>query len=255
MGQKAIDPYGCYNDVYQKQTAVIVDVSEPRFDSTQARSLNTYLTQVYNGLAFNERLSVFTTAESEMSSVASPSFSVCGQATKSRELEEVGAPAAQSGYLKRQKQKLFNKIVKPKLDKLLTLNPDETQKQLYESPILEMIKSVVRDVNLESGDRMVIISDMIQNSSESASFCRKKGDMPSFSTFKKRNFYQGRLKPRSIDSVEVEVLMLLRGSYGRTGLEYCSSEDEIRNFWLGYFKENFGTIANFIRIRQGSSGQ
>lgn len=254
MGQKVVDELGCYDGVYQKVTAVVVDLSEPRFDNVQSRSLQTYFKQTYDGLAFNERLSVFTTAGNEISSVVTPSFSVCGQAKNSQELEEVGAPAAQSGYLKRQKEKLFNKIVKPKLDKLLTLNPNESQKQLYESPILEMIKSVVRDAKLESGDRLIVISDMIQNS-ESARFCRKKGDMPSFSTFKKRSVYQGRLKPRSIDNVEVEVLMLLRKSYGQSGLDYCSSEDEIRDFWIGYFKENFGTIANFIRIRQGFSSQ
>ena len=254
MGQKVADEFGCYDDVYQKQTAVVVDVSEPRWEKFQGRSLQNYFIQLYDGLEFNEKLSVYTSASSQLASIISPSISVCGQARNSQELVSVGASAAQSGFLKRQKQQLFNEVVKPKMDRILSLNPDSTQKQEYESPILELIKSVVRNTKFENDGRLIVISDMIQNS-ESARFCCKKGDMPSFSTFSKRRIYQDRLKPQSIEGVEVEVLMLLRGSYGQTSLEYCSSEEEIRSFFRNYFKKNGASKIEFIRIRKGFSGQ
>jgi len=41
MGQKVADEYGCYDDIYSPQTALILDASEPRFDELQARSLLT----------------------------------------------------------------------------------------------------------------------------------------------------------------------------------------------------------------------
>ncbi len=37
--QPVADEHGCYNGFDQKQTAVFVDVSEPRFNEIQARSL------------------------------------------------------------------------------------------------------------------------------------------------------------------------------------------------------------------------
>ena len=249
MGKQTADEYGCYADAYQRQTAVIVDASEPRWDEVQGRGLHTYFRQLYEELQFNERLSVYTTEGDLVASVVSPRFSVCGQARTQEELVAVNAPEAQAGYLKRERERLFEKVLAPKLDKLLTLSPDESRRQLHESPVMEMVLSVMHSAQLESGDRLILVSDMIQNS-ESARFCTKQNDMPRFSAFKKRRIYQDRLKPRSLAGVEVEALMLLRGGYG----PFCSSEDEIRAFWQGYFEDNGAVDPQFTRIRGSFSG-
>lgn len=249
MGQQTADEFGCYADVYQKKMAVIVDASEPRWDAVQGRALHTYFRQLYDGLAFNERLSVYTTEGDKVASVVSPRFTVCGQAKSPEDLAAVNAPEAQAGYLKREKERLFEKVLEPELNKLLSLSPDESRRQLHESPVLEMILAVANSSKLEPGDRLVSIGDMIQNS-ESARFCTKQNDMPRFTAFKKRRIYQGRLKPRSLAGIEVEALMLLRGGYG----PFCSSEDEIRAFWQDYFEDNGATQVQFTRIRGGFSG-
>jgi len=253
IGKEAADKFGCYANAYQRQTAVIVDASEPRWEIVQGRALRTYFKQLYEGLSFNERLSVYTTEGDKVASVVSPRFSVCGQARSPEELKTVNAPEAQAGYLKRQKERLFQKVLAPELDKLLTQSPDPSRLQLYESPVMEMILSVGRSAKLDSGDRLIVISDMIQNS-ESARFCRTQNDMPRFSAFKKRRIYRDRLKPGSLAGIEVEALMLLREGYGQTGLQFCASEEELRGFWRDYFNDNGAVDPQFIRIRGSFSG-
>ncbi len=254
IGKQVADEYGCFEADYQQQTAVFVDASEPRWDVTQGRSLQTYFHQLYDELDFNERLSVYTTEGDQVASVVSPRFSVCGQARTPGELVSVNASEAQAGYLKRQKERLFETVLRPQLDQLLSQAPDQSRRQLYESPVMEMILAVSRSAKLESGDRLVVVSDMIQNS-ESARFCRIKNDMPRFSAFKKRRIYRDRLKPASLSGVGIETLMLMREGYGQGGLQYCSSEEELRNFWRGYFKDNGASDAQFIRIRSGFVGE
>ena len=138
IGKQVADHLGCYAGVYQKQIAVIVDASEPRWDETQSRALQTYFQQLYNGLAFNERLSVYTTESDQVASIVTARFSICGQAKTPEELAAINAPEAQAGYLKRQKERLFEDVFKPELDQLLTLTPDKSRRQLYESPVMEM---------------------------------------------------------------------------------------------------------------------
>ena len=254
IGQTTVDANGCFATAYQKHTAVVIDASEPRWDEAQGRALHTYFGQLYDGLAFNERLSIYTTEGDQVASVVSPRFSVCGQAKTPDELATVGAAPAQAGYLKRQKERLFQDVLKPELDQLLSLTPDQSRRQLHESPIMEMLLAVSRSTKLSSGDRLVVISDMIQNS-DSARFCRTQNDMPRFSVFKQRRIYQDRLKPRSLAGVEVETLMLMRGGYGAGGLQHCASEEELRGFWRDYFKDNGAFEPSFIRVRAGFAGQ
>lgn len=248
MGKVSADKYGCFDDVYASQTIVLVDASEPRWNETQQRALNTYFENLYFQLGFNERLSVFTTEGDQISSVPAPRFHICGQARSANDLSEMGAPDASEGYLRKQKQRLFTKIFKPQLDALLAFTPDESRRQTSQSPILEFIRSVSRFTKPEQGDSLVVISDAIQNS-ESLKFCRVKDDMPSFNKIKQRRIYQERLKPETLSGVDVSFLMLMRGGYGQQGLEYCYSEEELRGVWRGYFIDNGVSAPEFIRIR------
>lgn len=247
-GKPTADAYGCFDAAPQPHTFTVFDANEPRFNEEQARSLRTYFDQVYETLDFNERLSFVTSEADQVASVTAPRFHVCGQATAPAQLEAIGAAGAQAGYLKKQEERLYEKLVAPELTALLSLDPREKRRQLYQSPIIEMIGDISPMPELKPGSRIILVSDLVQNS-DSAQFCRTQNDMPRFSVFKQRPVY-ARLKPKSLEGIEIEVLMIQRLGYGRTGLEYCSSEDELIAFWRDFFDDN-GAAARFIRIRHG----
>jgi hypothetical protein len=246
-GKATADEYGCYVDAPQRQTVVLVDVSGPRFNEEQARSLRRYFDKLYSGLGFNEKLSVITTAEDQIGSVPTPRLHVCGQASQPGELEAINAEAASSGFLARQKERLYEKGFEPAIAELLS--PESDSQQRFQSPILEMIQSVRRFHPLRAGDRLIVVSDLIQNS-DSVQFCRTRNDMPPFSVFAKRPVY-GRLKPESLEGIEVEVLMIQRQGYGRSTYAYCYSEEELRQFWRDYLLANGVADPRFVRIRHG----
>lgn len=253
LDTRTADRYGCFDGAAQRHTAALIDVSEPRWNGEQARSIRRYLERLYDSLAFNERLSVYTSEEDVMASVAVPRFSVCGQARTPEELKAVNAEGGSAGYFQKQRERLYEKVLAPELDALLSETPDDGRRQPFQSPILEMIADMSRTPTLGPGSRLVVISDLIQNS-DSAQFCRVRGAMPPFSSFKGRSLYQ-RLKPRSLEGVEVEVLMVQRYGYGQGGLRYCYSEEELRRFWHDYLVDNGVQSPTFIRIRHGGTGE
>lgn len=247
MGVPVADEFGCFDEFYSPQTIFILDSSQPRWDENQARSLNTFTDQTFDGLRVNERFSVFTTEADVISSVMKPRFSLCGQASSSAELEELTGAKIDTGYLKRMKEELYQKVLAPQLHKLFALEADEERLQNNQSPILEMIQSVTRLTQPEAGDHLVIISDLIQ-SSDSARFCTQRLDMPSYETFSKRRIWQ-RLKPTSLEGVKVTVLYLLRDGLGSTGFEYCRDEEEIKAFYSDMLYDQGVESVEFIRVR------
>ena len=253
MGKISSDRLGCFDSVPGKQSFVLLDASEPRFTLEQKRSVRAYLDQHYEALAFNERLAIYTSEGDQVASVLKPRFHVCGQASRPEQLEEIGAAGGQAGYLKKQKQRLYDKVLASELDKMLSDDLEEQRRQLYQSPMLELIADLSRAPNFKPGSRLIVISDLIQNS-DSVKFCREQNHMPPFDVFERRNIYQERLKPESFEGISVELLMLQRYGFGKGGLRYCRDEEEIKSFWRGYFKANGARSVRFIRIRQGAEG-
>lgn len=250
MGKSTADEYGCFDAAPQRQTVVLVDVSEPKFNEEQTRSLSRYFNQLYGKLEFNERLSVITTAEDQIGSIPKPRFHVCGQATNAAELEAINAEAATSGFLLRQKERLYERKFAPAMAEILSPNTDSRQR--YQSPILEMVQGIRHFHPLRPGDHLVIASDLIQNS-DSVQFCRTKNDMPPFSIFKKKSVY-GRLKPESLEGIDIEVLMIQRHGYGSSDLSHCYSEEELSRFWRDYLVANDVSEPSFVRVRHGIIG-
>ena len=247
-GARTPDKMGCFSDLSQLQTILFVDASEPRWNEEQRRSLRHYFDELYNSLAFNERLSFYTTEGDVISDIMPPRFHICGQARTAAELEAVNAQGGTAGYLQKQHERLYKHVFAPQLDGLLSLKPDEARRQSSQSPVLEQVKSLSRKLKL--GSRLILASDLIQNS-DSAQFCRVQNDMPPFADFKKRRVYLSRLKPEPLEGVAVEVLMLQRAGYGQTGLGFCRDEEELRDFWRDYFLDNGAASVRFIRIRHG----
>ena len=244
------DKYGCFSKIEVPVTAVLVDSSEPRWNEQQGRALRIYLDTLFDELRFNERLEVYTTEGDQVSSIVKPRFHVCGQTTSSDELEADGAPSGNAGFLRKQKERLYHKVLAPELDALLTLNPDESRRQFYQSPILETIKAISR--KLKFGDQLRVISDLLQNS-DSMQACRTFNELPPFSAFKKRAVYKQKLKPKSLEGVHVQVLMLQRYGYAQGELKYCT-ESELQDFISDYFIDNSVESFDFIHIREGYTG-
>ncbi|MCR9261214.1 MAG: hypothetical protein NXH95_15940 [Pseudomonadaceae bacterium] len=252
IGKPVANEIGCYTEIDGAKTVALVDASDPRWSLEQARSLHNYFDGLWNDLDFNERLSVYTSEGDQIGSVPRPRFGVCGQARSSEELEDIGASSATAGYLAKQKQRLYEKHLAPELDEMLAIDPDQSRRQSTQSPLLELIADLSRSANLQNGSHMVVVSDLLQNS-DSVSFCRVQNDMPPFSAFSKRAIYKNRLQPNSLEGVSVDLLMIQRPGYGRGGLRFCASEDELAQFWLDYFDAN-GASARIIRIRHGIVG-
>ena len=251
VGQVSADEHGCYGRSDAPKIVAVIDASEPRWDKTQQRAINTYFEKAYRGLGPNQRLAVYTTQVDKVASIAEPVFHICGQAESPEELPD-NAVQAQAGYLKRQKQRSYDEVFKPELDKILAIEIDESKRQVYESPIFEMLRTVSHweNINLSSGGYLIVVSDGIQ-STESARFCSVAGAMPKFSVFKQSEVYQARLKLPPLGGVNVKFLFLQRGGYGEGSMRFCSSEEEIRTFWKGAFRDA-DTSVDFIRIRSGA---
>ncbi len=249
-GKPIPDHYGCYDGVEGKQTFVLIDASEPRFDSNQQRALHRYFRIAFDQLGFGDRISVFTTEGDQQASVLAPRFHICGSATRLEELTAIGADSVMAGYLKKQRQRLYDKRFLPELEDVLSDDPEKVRRQTTQSPMLEMVADLSRKPNVGAKTKIVLVSDLVQNSPDSVQFCRVQNDMPPFSHFAQRRIYRERLKPRSLKGVDVDILMLQRPSYG----PYCRDEDEIRRFWTDYFRANGVAVPRVIRIRHGFEG-
>ncbi len=194
-GKAVADKQGCFSGVLQDQTLVLVDASEPRFDPDQSRSLHRYFKKLYDGLKFNEKLSVFTTEGDQVGSVLSPRFHICGQAKSPEQLTTINAETGSAGFIKKQRERLYDRRLRPELEALFSDSPDAERRQSHQSPMLEMVADLSRSPALKYGTKVVLISDLAQNS-DSVQFCRVKNDMPPFSIFKQKRVYQDRLKPQ-----------------------------------------------------------
>ncbi len=251
MGQPVADHYACYDDAPQRHSFVLFDASHPRLNKEQGRSIRNYFDNTYDGLGFNEKLSFVTTEGDVIASPPKARFHICGGARNAQELETIGVKNVSAGFIKRQKERLYNKLYAPQISEMIAPS-DAARQQKSQSPIMEMIKGISDMRSFGQGSRLIIVSDLLQHS-ESGKFCVKKNNMPAFSTFRKGVIYQQRLKPQSMDGVEVTVLMVQRSGYGSGFLKYCHSEEELSTFWKRYFKDNGAANIHFIRIRNGNT--
>lgn len=113
-----------------------------------------------------------------------------------------------------------------------------------------LIKNVSDMKDFVPGSRLIVLSDLLQNS-DTAQFCYRQNQMPPFRIFRERETYKNRLAPRSLEGIEVEVLLLQRYGYGQGSLKYCQSEEELTGFWRDYFTGNGAVNPVFTRIRDG----
>ncbi|WP_298983760.1 hypothetical protein [uncultured Roseibium sp.] len=254
------DKIGCYaTSNPQDVTVALVDSSEPRFDTVQSRDLLNAFEDVYRrDLTFNEKFSVIVTDPSRIGTVPDPVIELCGSASSSAELEEIGANGATQAYLDRQQDKIFEDRVGPTLEEVFSTDAQPGRIQNVESPIMEQIQSVsrLRNFSGNAGERtLILVSDLIQATRE-VQFCTTKGHLPSFTKFKTRAYFD-QVRPRSLAGVDVKIYMLVRPGLGEEPLQYCT-ERELVDFWQAYFKNAQAASVEIIRLRDGAyvqSGQ
>lgn len=247
------DAQGCFpGNPLAAHTVALVDSSEPRFDEAQTRDLLQGFRKLFaSGLRFQERFSLITTEEGTIGSVPQPVLTFCQSASDPEELNAIGAAPATSAYLNRQAESLNEKTHDPVVRAVFDSKADAQRRQARESPILEQIQSVSR--LSEFGDdlphrRLIVVSDLLQSTQE-AQFCVTQGHLPSFEKFKATPYYE-RVKPKSLNGVDVSIYMLIRNGYGEQPFPYCS-EDELRTFWTAYFKDAGAASVDIIRLRTG----
>ena len=194
--------------------------------------------------------SFITTEGDQISSTPKARFHVCGTAKTPDDLDEIGAQSASAGFLRKQKQRLYENVYAPQVDAMLSPTPDESRKQVSQSPMLEMVKNISHMKDFVLGSQLILLSDLLQNS-DTAQFCIKQNQMPPFRIFRKQESYQQRLVPRSLEGIDVTVLLLQRYGYGQRFLKYCKNEEELTTFWRDYFTGNGAVNPVFIRIREG----
>ncbi len=250
FGKPVPDKFGCYDSVEGKQIFALIDVSAPGFDADQRRAVRRYFQQAYARLGFGDRISVFTTEGDQQASVLAPRFHICGPATKAEQLTAIRAKAGPPGYLQKNRARLFVKRFLPELEAVFSARSDD-ERRARQSPILEMVADLSRRPDVKAGAKITLISDLVQNSPESAQFCHVRMDMPPLSLFAQLAVYQERLRPEPLNGIAVDVLQLVRPGYG----PYCpGGEDEIRRFWIDYFHANGVKNPRVIRIRYGQGG-
>lgn len=244
------DHLGCYPQEDQAHTAILMESSLPGPDAAQWRDIRTALSDKFlGGSQANERFQIFSTNPDDIGSIPAPVIETCVPPGTQAELEALGAPTQSQAYLKTQKLRVFEDKIADPLAQMQ--DEDKSNPQKFESPVGQQIQSLSRMPELQAGNgskSLWVISDLIQNT-QGMRFCQEKGHMPRFETFKSGQHY-GRIKPRSLEVVDVTVLMLIRADYG----PFCTGEDEVRQWWEAYFHDAGAQSIEFIRLRSDATG-
>lgn len=241
---------GCYAPEVAS-TAVLVDSSVPRWGPTQQNDILTFMSELFeHGLAFNERFSMFLTAEKRIGTIPPPVLEFCGHARTPKDLEAIGAARQEAPYLQRKADKFRREVFDETLDEVFALTATKDNTQWVESPILEQVQAISRLRQFADHERrrLVVVSDFIQNTRQ-AEFCATKGHLPSFSTFRKTAYYK-RVEPKSLSEARVTMLALVRDEISGPNLPYCT-EDELYGFWQEFFLEAGAESVEVIRLRVG----
>lgn len=222
----------CFEDEINAATMVFFDASIDLNDRVK-RDIKAIFFNLYENLAFNEKLVLLTTETDQVSSIPDERLVLCRPAKTASELESIGADSdITSVYLKKEMEKLYKARIMPIVADLI----EQKNVQGSESPILEYIQSISRRPDFSenlAARRLVLISDLIQNR-HPVRFCEKKNNLPRFRNFKKNKHFL-RIKPNPLNNVEVHIFMAVLDGYYEN--RYCT-ENELHNFYTDYFKDS-----------------
>lgn len=246
-GPKELKTNGCIGDgLPGLSTVVVSDTSPPLWNEMQKRSMLEFFSLLFHErLRGNEKFTLYATTGNDWSTVPMVKVALCKPVRDGQEAVQVGGKDLAEPYLKNQDKLVWRKLYQPGIEAMLNIAPN-TKAVMMDSPILELTGSMSRiaDLTGKPFSRLVLISDLIQNS-DGLSFCYKPEQrVPSYEKFTASAHWR-RLKPSPFTGVEVEVLLLERSQ------KLNCTTDELEDFWKAYFLKNGAKSAKFIRLREG----
>lgn len=241
-----LDKNGCIGSG-EAGSAILIDYSPPLFNDVQRRGLAQYFASLYQDRALgNERIVVYGFQGSDWATIPRETLSICKPVRTAEEAKRYGGPEASDQWLKNRDKKVFDRLYWPEIERLLNTKAGSTD-ATRDSPIIEMLQSASRmaDMTGRPLKRIVLVSDLIQNS-DGLQWCYKSEQkVPAYNTFAK-SVHGRRLHPSPFTGVEVEVLQLGRESQAL----HCSPE-ELEGFFREYVLKNGGQGFRAIRLREG----
>lgn len=244
-GTKELKANGCLGDGRAgSSTAVVSDTSPPLWNDMQKRSMLEYFSLLFERLNGNEKFTIYATKGGDWSNVPIKKLSMCKPVQDGQQAVEAGGKDLAEPYLKNRDKLVFKKFYQPGIETMLNVTPGSTD-VMRDSPILELTGAMSRiaDMTGKPFSRLVLISDLIQNS-DGVTFCYRDARIPSYEKFTQSPHWR-RLKPSPFRGVEVEVLLLERSQ------TLSCTTNELEDFWKAYFLKNGAKSAKFIRLREG----
>jgi hypothetical protein len=243
---------GCYPSLPHAEAVIFFDWSLPRWSPQQAGDLKEHFSDFLDRLEFNTRVTVLTTEGDQIGSIQDERFSACVPARSSAEMAAAGLRAMDDQFLVRQFDRGFRAEFEAVIEAIVDssgANPGNPG----ESPILESMASISWRDDFDADIRtLVVTSDLIQNTYDTARFCTQQGDLPRFERFVDSPGYR-RNEPRSLAGTEIEFLFLQRPGYGVANqLQWCH-QDELTSFWEAWAVHNGASSVRTIALRHGVS--
>jgi len=215
----------CPMDGGYSRTAVLIDATDS-LSASQVKTIREEINALRNRLALNEWVGIFVLDEDNLM-LPTAEVALCNPGDESTANPLFENPV----QIQRRFEQEFRRPIEQAVERLADLPPKPT------SPILEMIRAVAlnRDFDSTQGRRLIVISDMLQNTAdyshyrESANFGQWQG------TRQAQEFLQ-----LSLLGVEVEILYLKR-----TEVRSLQTHGHVA-FWEGYF-DAVGAVVNSLK--------
>jgi hypothetical protein len=215
-------------------------------DAMQQKGMVEYFKLLYERLDGNERFVIYGSTKQEFSDMPPEKFAICRPVRTPEESTKYGGREFAEPFLAKLNRKAYRKQYRPHVEDMLDPNISDEDAMPY-SPILEYMAGMSRLPEMTGKDigRMVIMSDLLQNSPKGGRFCEVKGNMPSFDTYRQRPKWNA-VAPDPFTGIDIEILLFERNLKG----SFCT-QIELENWWRDYFMQNGAKSVRYIRLSQG----
>lgn len=220
----------CRKGVLPEKTVVLLDHSDS-INAVQKSALEKLLIDLSNGVAKNGALTVYSVREDINDNLKSD-LSLCNPG----DANSVSNVTGNKRMAERNYNKKFRDVINNKLDELIEAQPSNF------SPIMKSIQvssseSFLGDNNSAEVKRLIVVSDLLENTSDFSFF---KSAVPDFSAFKNNPYWDA--VRSDLSDTEVTIFFLRRD-----GAEKIQTP-ELKKFWQQFFMEQGATIVQFKKI-------
>lgn len=251
LSLEKLDAAFCLDRDDQAKHAIFLDQSlTTDLSAQQYRDYQQVFENTYEQAQANTNIMVFTTANDVEGSIAKPVFQICKPAGSVSENERLGAPSQNAAYLSIEAGEARSEFDTHVAQTLR--DAQDPSKAAADSPILEQLQAISRYRDFDGLNRSLsVITDGVQNTAGTASFCLREGHMPPFAVFKTESLYRY-VKPESLEGVNVNLFLVESVKFPHSHAPYCTN-NEIRQFWPAYFTDNGAANVTLTRLRHGAA--